>query len=1057
MAPVEGFWFMPTCKRDCPPGQAAAHKTLRLTVQSAFGLKKGGLPITIQPTMESKPFETRDLPAMARERVQIGPVASWIDPCYYDQHFSPKIRGQLTYLLFEKQIHAELGQTYVHVAMRLESQQAVQHQSQWRIGLEPQTQSIVLHSIKIRRGENETEHASLDRMQFLQREAGLERFTLQGSVTLLLLLEDVRPGDILEYSFTVSDRPRLMPEYVTAFWTLPMGTEIGKYRFLIRYAERRAMKWKTSAEKLVPKITTENGEVCCYWMDANFVSPDPEGAVPIWHVMFPWIQVSDCPDWQTMARAVLEAWEKQLPGEGVAKMVEEVVNLSPDPLARIARAIELVQDGFRYLSVNVEAGGYIPAPPEAVVRRRYGDCKDLTFLLVQLLRGLGVPARPVLVDSFLRKSVGSMLPSLQMFNHVVVEYEIGTEKRWIDCTAKNQGGGALNRYITDFGVGLLIDAATTTLAPVPKGSLASGTCDIRESFVFDTTGKPSYLSIVISATGPAADALRNDFANAGMDGMAKDRLQGCANRFNRASRIKPLEYRDDRDANEFVLAEAFEIQHTLLTHEPSRTCLFQVRGDLTAGLLANPGLAVRRHPLMLPYPCHRTHTVELDFAGLNSISVPLFQVGNQYFTFTRRSRTWPNLLKVTFALETLTDSIPAEKLAEHRKNVEAIHEAAIVNLQLPSGYSRHRPRWDFGALPPPNPSRAAAAGNLVVSTQKPLSPVEGPITTAEKETIALEKTAALAGMPATVKAMPPAREAIPSHAPPEKNRPTHRRSHRTNRGKMEKRSELSFYFFGAAFVLTLIGALVARASRVLGGSLVLLAILFWVWSLALASLGWKDLVKYPGTYMGSKVLATLTLVFGGILSLVYVPATFFGLRDAIMAHAGVRAESQQSDSSVEPLGFKDEHFIFHPPGDPWQQVSAREFGSNTTVGFRRPDPMCFTIIAKKIGFMYLEPRKGMVESSKTSLRRIASSYNVVSEQEVAYNGLSGWQIETEAALQGRKTYFVQWIVVTNGFGYLLTTWAPVSAKSQLKDEAGRLCADFKPTPPERAATDTVNP
>ena len=584
---------------------------------------------------------------MARERVQIGPAASWIEPAWYDGTFTPKIRGEISYLLQDVQINAELGQTYVHKAMRLESQRSVQAQSQWRVGIEPQTQSLVLHSIKIRRGDVETEHASLERIQFLQREAGLERFELHGSITLLLLLEDVRPGDILEFSYTATDRPRVMPEYLTAFFSLPLATEIGKYRFLVRHAERRALKWKASSPKFVPKITTDNGEVCCYWMDADFASPEPEGCVPAWHLMFPWIQVSDCPDWQTVARAVLAEWEKQLPGDGVAKMVKEVADSSPDPLVQITRAIELVQDGFRYLSVNLEVGGQIPAPPETVVRRRYGDCKDLAFLLVHLLRGLGVPARPVLVDSMLQKTVGSMLPS-PMFNHVVVEYEIGNEKRWVDCTAKNQGGGALNRYITDFGVGLLIDGATTSLTPVPKASLKVGTYELKESFILITAGGPSYLAIIITTTGAAADAFRNEFANAGIDVIAKDRLQACANRFNKASRIKPLEYRDDREANEFVLAEAFEILNTLLEHKPSRTCLFQIRSDFTAGFMVMPGLAVRRNPFALPHPCNRTHIVEIEFAGLNQITVPLFQVGNQYFSFSRRCRCWPNILKLYF-------------------------------------------------------------------------------------------------------------------------------------------------------------------------------------------------------------------------------------------------------------------------------------------------------------------------------------------------------------------------------------------------------------------------
>ena len=693
---------------------------------------------------------------MAREQVQIGPAASWIDPCYYDEHFKPKLRGELTYLLWENQVHAELGQSYVHVAERLESQRAVRSQSQGQINFDPQTESLVLHFIKTRRGESETDHAHLDRIQFLQREVGLEGSVIGGQITLLLLLEDVRPGDILEYSYTITTRRRIMPENLIAFFSLPTGTEIGKYRFLVLHSEKRAVKWKTFFPNFEPRITTSNGEVCCYWMDANYASPEPEAGAPAGCLMFPWIQVSDCPDWQTVARAVLAAWEKEIPGDAIAQMVDEITKFSPDPLARITKAIETVQDDFRYLSVNVELGGQIPASPDTVIRRRYGDCKDLAFLLVQILRALGVPARPVLVHWHWRKSVGSMLPSPGAFNHAIVEYEIENEKRWVDGTLKNQGGGALHRCITDFGFGLPINANTTELAPVPKGSLPTGKYDVTESILLDTTGKPSCLAVVVTVTGAFADQYRNDFANSGIDMLAKERAQACANRFKSVTRLKPLEVRDDRNNNEFVLAEAFEIVTPILVDKARKACLFQIYSNFTAGNLVHPGLAARRHPVALPFPFNLTHTVELELTGLNSITLPFFQLGNQYFTFSRRSRSWPSRLRVVFSLETLADAIPPDKLGEHRKNVEAIHEAGVIHLQLPTGYSRNQPRWNFGALPPPSPSRTAA----VVTTQKQLSPVQGPATTSEKEAIMLQRTAEFAGMPATGKEMPPAREAI---------------------------------------------------------------------------------------------------------------------------------------------------------------------------------------------------------------------------------------------------------------------------------------------------------
>src|SRR6266571_6840482 len=182
--------------------------------------------------MDAKPSETRDLVAAARERVRIGAAPDWIVPCLYDADFKERVRGPVTHLLIEQQVQAELHQTFVRVATRLETLQAVQSQSQWRLEFEPQTQSIILHSIKVRRGSLETEHASLDRVQFLQRESGLEGCIIHGWVTLLLLLEDVLPGDVLEWSYTVASQPRLLSEYVFFVFRSPAGGRGRKTPFL---------------------------------------------------------------------------------------------------------------------------------------------------------------------------------------------------------------------------------------------------------------------------------------------------------------------------------------------------------------------------------------------------------------------------------------------------------------------------------------------------------------------------------------------------------------------------------------------------------------------------------------------------------------------------------------------------------------------------------------------------------------------------------------------------------------------------------------------------------
>jgi transglutaminase-like putative cysteine protease len=106
---------------------------------------------------------------------------------------------------------------------------------------------------------------------------------------------------------------------------------------------------------------------------------------------------------------VTTAWEQATTDEAVAGLVEEVCDRETELLPRIEKALRLVQDEFRYLSVNLEHGGQIPTPPDLVARRRFGDCKDLSVLLVKILRRLGVSAHAVLVNTAQRRSIAELL------------------------------------------------------------------------------------------------------------------------------------------------------------------------------------------------------------------------------------------------------------------------------------------------------------------------------------------------------------------------------------------------------------------------------------------------------------------------------------------------------------------------------------------------------------------------------------------------------------------------------------------------------------------------
>jgi hypothetical protein len=660
-----------------------------------------------------------DSTATARSRVQNGQTPDWVNKCSYDAEFKSANETPITYLLFDTQIHAEQQEAFIHQAIRLETMEAVQHWSQWRLQFEPKTQVITLHSLKIRRGVTEIDQSNLEKAHLLQREEGLERFIIHGWFTLLMVLEDVRPGDILEFSYTIKASSSLFPNLGGYFFTLPQGVSVGKYHFAVRFNSTRQRKWKASAPDLKPVETQENGMTFWEWSGEKYVGSKPEINTPSWHISYPWIQVSDFPNWQMIAAELSKVWTIENAEEAVAEMARELEGAEADLPSRIDKAIRFVQDECRYLSVNLELGGQIPTSPEIVARRRFGDCKDLSFLLANILKKLGAQARPVLVHTFLRKSIADFLPMPSLFNHVVVEFEVDEKRRWIDTTFKEQGGGAFNRFIPGYALGLPIDANADGLDTPPQIQEESHLFDLREHVLLDTSNAPSLMEVTLCAEGNQADILRFQLKKSGMEEMAKQRLQAVVSRFGNANRIGLIQYRDDRATNRFVLVEVFEIKFFLGSHPNPKFCRVNLPGHWLARVLTMPEKKERRAPFVLPYPCRISYVADMECHAIQrmKLSEPRFDASNGFVQFNRTDKTGNGYILMKCSLATNAESVPAEQVQKHGEVVEKIGRACCREISLLRGYSRSRPKSDFGQLPPagrkPSPELQATTRELL--------------------------------------------------------------------------------------------------------------------------------------------------------------------------------------------------------------------------------------------------------------------------------------------------------------------------------------------------------
>jgi hypothetical protein len=144
------------------------------------------------------------------------------------------------------------------------------------------------------------------------------------------------------------------------------------------------------------------------------LAPDSAGAV----LRYAWGELQG---WEGVGR-----WYDRLVAEvprnaaAVRDKARELTAGKTSPREKAEALVAFARRQVRYVAVEVGIGGFRPSAPQEVLERRWGDCKDKAFLLVDLLREAGIQAWPVLIQGGETDRVDREFPSPNQFNHAIV-------------------------------------------------------------------------------------------------------------------------------------------------------------------------------------------------------------------------------------------------------------------------------------------------------------------------------------------------------------------------------------------------------------------------------------------------------------------------------------------------------------------------------------------------------------------------------------------------------------------------------------------------------------
>jgi tetratricopeptide (TPR) repeat protein len=338
-----------------------------------------------------------------------------------------------------------------------------------QINWDPSLEVLTLHHYRVvRDGRTIDLLGDGSHLQVVRREKNLENATLDGELTASQQPEDLRVGDVIEMAYTVVRRDPATEGRVSGLYGPQDGQPYGRYRLRMTWPQGRDLHWRAAPGAIQP-VQHDSGTGHDLIADiTNLVTKRAPSGAPARFDMVNLVDVTEFADWPQVSRRFAALFDHAValaPDSPLRAEIARIAAASPDPLRRAGLALMLVEDQVRYLFVGIDDGGYVPAPADQTWQRRYGDCKGKTALLIALLQGLGIDARPVLVNTENGDATAHRLPTMGGFDHVIVEARIGGKSYWLDGT--RLGDDRLDRLeMPNYTVGLPATARGDGLIPM---------------------------------------------------------------------------------------------------------------------------------------------------------------------------------------------------------------------------------------------------------------------------------------------------------------------------------------------------------------------------------------------------------------------------------------------------------------------------------------------------------------------------------------------------------------------------------------------------------------
>jgi hypothetical protein len=487
---------------------------------------------------------------------------------------------------------------------------------------------------------------------------------------LIILLEDLRLNDIIISSFTTRTENKKYSSLMQFNYDCPV--EKIYRRVICDIGHKLNFKLFNTNEAIV----VNDKEII---FEKRHVSPVSfEDRIPSWFTPFAFLQVTEYQSWNEVAKWMAKYFvvsEETTPL--IKAQCDELIAHNPSDEGKIIAALRFVQNQIRYTYLPFDEHTPTPHPPEIVMQRRFGDCKDKSLLLVTILKKLGVEAYPVLVNNVKRINLDYYLPDSSIFNHAIVCICFNGRKYFFDPTIGYEFGDLEHAEQALYGAVLILNETTECLYPCFTGALQKPTLEIEDVYIVDAINFDKiHLQINTINSGSHANFIRKFLAQNDRHSIDDQFLNFLLRFFSKVELKESMRIvEDDQNRNILKTVENYLITLPSISPNKGKTVnrALEVPIYNFFNRLSKPNVIMRQQPLFLAFPVYTTQQCRIKLPGkIKHLSLNK-QIGNEYFSFKQEIRgVAKREILCTQSFQTKKDHIPASDIKMYLQDAQKV-------------------------------------------------------------------------------------------------------------------------------------------------------------------------------------------------------------------------------------------------------------------------------------------------------------------------------------------------------------------------------------------------